>query len=111
MRVYYEDSYRFGYHHRHHRPNIEIDVISGWGGAYYPAPIARPEVVVVNQAPAYMPPPPPAPVAAPMMMPQPYGGMSVATTGYYQQQQQMQQQSYQYQQPYSHTNNPPYPQW
>ncbi|XP_017860056.1 PREDICTED: small conductance calcium-activated potassium channel protein 3 [Drosophila arizonae] len=110
MRVYYEDSYRFGYHHRHHRPNIEIDVISGWGGAYYPAPIARPEVVVVNQAPAYMPPPPPAPVAAPMMMPQPYGGMSVATAGYYQQQQ-LQQQTYQYQQPYSHTNNPPYPQW
>ncbi|XP_023174893.1 uncharacterized protein LOC111602167 [Drosophila hydei] len=104
MRVYYEDSYRCGYYHRHNRPNIEIDVFSGWGGSYYQAPIARPEVVVVNQAPTYVP-----PVAAgPMMMPQPYGGMSVATTGYYQQQQ---QQTYQYQQQYPHANNPPYPQW
>lgn len=143
MRVYYEDSYRYGHHHHHHRPSkqcdelqidwstlmikndtnitfsrfvtdIEIDVFTGYGGAYYPPPIVRPEVVVVNPAQNYMPgiaggqmvmaPPPPPPPP-----PQPYGGAMpygvAGSTGYYQQ-----QQGYQYQQ-YQQYNNPPYPRW
>ncbi|KAM8717026.1 hypothetical protein ACLKA7_003834 [Drosophila subpalustris] len=105
MRVYYEDSYRYGHHHHHHRPNIEIDVFSGYGGPYYPPAIARPEVVVVNQPVNYMP-LPGGQIMMPQPQPQPYGAMGMAnSTGYYQQ-----QQGYQYQQ-YQHINNPPYPRW
>ncbi|KAH8271997.1 hypothetical protein KR044_013115, partial [Drosophila immigrans] len=87
-------------------PDIEIDVFSGYGGAYYPPPIARPEVVVVNPAVNYMPLP-----GGQMMMPpaQPYGAMgnmgAMGSAGYYQQ-----QQGYQYQQ-YQQYNNPPYPRY
>ncbi|KAH8409325.1 hypothetical protein KR222_000230 [Zaprionus bogoriensis] len=102
MRVYYEDSYRYGHHHHHHRPNIEIDVFSGYGGAYYPPPIVRPEVVVVNPATNYMPPMPPVP----QVMPQPYGAMPMGSAGYYQQ-----QQGYQYQYQQQAYNTPPYPRW
>ncbi|KAL7742299.1 hypothetical protein ACLKA6_005558 [Drosophila palustris] len=105
MRVYYEDSYRYGHHHHHHRPNIEIDVFSGNGGSYYPPAIARPEVVVMNQPVNYMP-LPGGQMMMPQPQPQPYGAMGMAnSTGYYQQ-----QQGYQYQQ-YQHINNPPYPRW
>ncbi|XP_034099234.1 uncharacterized protein LOC117564523 [Drosophila albomicans] len=107
MRVYYEDSYRYGHHHHHHRPNIEIDVFSGYGGAYYPPPVARPEVVVVNPAVNYMP-LPGGQMMMPQPQPQPYGAMgtmgnmaAMGSASYYQQ-----QQGYQYQ-----YNNPPYPRW
>ncbi|EDW03959.1 uncharacterized protein LOC6562435 [Drosophila grimshawi] len=101
---YYENSYCYGYRHHHYRPNIEVDVFPGWGGSYYQAPVARPEVVVVTQAATYTP-----MAGGQVMMPQPQpyaaGGMSMGTAGYYQQ-----QQTYQYQQQQQY-NNPPYPQW
>ncbi|XP_034125678.1 uncharacterized protein LOC117582183 [Drosophila guanche] len=91
MRPYYEDP--CGYPPRHHdgRPNIEIDVVPNWGGAYYPpATPARTEVVYVTPGAggSYMP----AQVAGPqLMMPQPYGGMTMGSASYYQQQQQQYQ--------------------
>ncbi|XP_043662564.1 spliceosome-associated protein 49 [Drosophila teissieri] len=101
---YYEDPCGYPARHHHGRPNIEIDVVPGWGGGYYPPPPPpRPtEIVYMTPAATYVP-------GAQVMMPQPYGGVTVATNGYYPQQQQAYQEyQYQYQQPY---NNPPYPQW
>ncbi|XP_016987988.1 spliceosome-associated protein 49 [Drosophila rhopaloa] len=102
---YYEDPCGYPARHHHGRPNIEIDVVPGWGGAYYPPPPPpRPaEVVYMTPAATYVP-------GTQVMMPQPYGGVTVATNGYYPQQQPgyEYQYQYQYQQPY---NNPPYPQW
>ncbi|EDW54199.1 uncharacterized protein LOC6613304 [Drosophila sechellia] len=101
---YYEDPCGYPARHHHARPNIEIDVVPGWGGGYYPPPPPpRPaEVVYMTPAATYVP-------GTQVIMPQPYGGVTVATTnGYYPQQQQAYEYQYQYQQPY---NNPPYPQW
>ncbi|XP_034666650.1 uncharacterized protein LOC117900403 [Drosophila subobscura] len=110
MRPYYEDPCGCPPRHHHGRPNIEIDVVPNWGGAYYPpATPARTEVVYVTPGGggSYMP----AQVAGPqLMMPQPYGGMTMGSAGYYQQQQgyeyQYQQQQYQQHNPY-----PQYQQW
>ncbi|XP_052851150.1 uncharacterized protein LOC128261476 [Drosophila gunungcola] len=94
---YYEDPCGYPARHHHGRPNIEIDVVPGWGGAYYPPPPApRPAEIVYVTTPAatYMP-------GTQVIMPQQYG--------YYPQQQGYEYQQYQYQQqPY---NNPPYQQW
>ncbi|KAH8333881.1 uncharacterized protein [Drosophila kikkawai] len=107
---YYEDPCGYPPRHHHGRPNIEIDVVPGWGGAYYPPPPPpRPtEIVYVTPAATYVP-----GGAQVQVMPQPYGGVQVATTsGYYPQQQQQQvYQDYQYQQYQQGYNNPPYPQW
>ncbi|KAH8273680.1 hypothetical protein KR018_008434 [Drosophila ironensis] len=94
---YYEDPCGYPARHHHGRPNIEIDVVPGWGGAYYPPPPPQPaEIVYMTPAATYAP-------GAQVIMPQPYGGVTVAPGGYYPQQPQYQ---YQYPQPYN-----PYPQW
>ncbi|XP_022230917.1 uncharacterized protein LOC111079894 [Drosophila obscura] len=112
MRPYYEDPCGCPPRHHHGRPNIEIDVVPNWGGAYYPpATPARTEVVYVmpGASSPYMP---QAAAGPQLMMPQqPYGGgMTMASAGYYQQQQgyeyQYQQQQYQQYNPY-----PQYQQW
>ncbi|XP_016930312.2 uncharacterized protein [Drosophila suzukii] len=99
---YYEDPCGYPARHHHGRPNIEIDVVPGWGGAYYPPPPPpRPtEVVYMTPAATYVPGPQ-------MIVPQPYGGVTVTQNGYYPQQA-YEYQYQQYQQPY---NNTPYQQW
>ncbi|KAH8412236.1 hypothetical protein KR009_000748 [Drosophila setifemur] len=104
---YYENPCGYPAGHHHGRPNIEIDVVPGWGGGYYQAPPPpRPaEVVYMSPAATYMP-------GTQVIMPQPYaGGVTVTSTpGYYPQQQQ--QQIYEYQQ-YQYQQQPynPYSQW
>ncbi|KAH8353629.1 hypothetical protein KR084_012334 [Drosophila pseudotakahashii] len=98
---YYEDPCGYPARHHHGRPNIEIDVVPGWGGGYYPPPPPpRPTEVVYMSTPAatYMP-----GTQMIVQQQQAYG------YPYPQQQYEYQYQQYQ-QQPYAY-NNPPYQQW